>query len=54
MAANAQLWNDLLHVSGGLLEVSKCSYHILYFDFRPSGTPFMKGSSAAAPPSTQR
>jgi hypothetical protein len=49
MAADAQLWNNLLHVSGGLLEVSKCSYHILYFDIRPSGTPFMKGSAAALP-----
>jgi exonuclease III len=49
MAADAQLWNDLLHVSGGLLEVSKCSYHILYFAFRPSGIPFMKGSSDGPP-----
>jgi hypothetical protein len=45
MAADTQLWNDLLHVSGSLLEVSKRSYHILYFDFRPNGIPFMKGSS---------
>jgi hypothetical protein len=49
MVADAQLWNDLLHVSGGLLEVSKCSYHILYFDFRPSGIPYMKGSSDGPP-----
>jgi hypothetical protein len=49
MATNAQLWNDLLHVSGGLLEVSKCSYHILYFDFCPNGIPFMKGSSDGHP-----
>jgi hypothetical protein len=41
MAHDAQLWNDLLHVSGGLLEVTKCSYHILYFSFRPNGIPFM-------------
>jgi hypothetical protein len=49
MAADAQLRNDFLHVSGGLLEVSKCSYHILYFDFRPNGIPFMKGSSDGPP-----
>jgi hypothetical protein len=41
MAHDAQLWNDLLHVSGGLLEVSKCSYHIVYFSFQPNGLPFM-------------
>jgi hypothetical protein len=42
MAADAQLWSDLRHVSGGLLEVFKCSYHILYFDF-------MKGSADGPP-----
>jgi hypothetical protein len=41
MAHDAQLWNDLLHVSGGLLEVTKCSYHIIYFSIRPNGIPFM-------------
>jgi hypothetical protein len=34
MAHDAQLWNDLLHISGGLLKVSKCPYHIVYFTYR--------------------
>jgi hypothetical protein len=41
MAHDAQLWNDLLHVTGGLLEVTKCSYYIISFSFRPNGIPFM-------------
>jgi len=36
---DAQLWNDLLHVSGGKLELNKCSYHPLRFSFAPDGTP---------------
>jgi hypothetical protein len=42
MAHDAQLWNDLLLISGGLLDVSKCSYHILYFAY-------IKGSSIGPP-----
>jgi hypothetical protein len=37
--ADAQLWNDLLYVSGGKLELNKCSYHPLRFCFAPDGTP---------------
>jgi hypothetical protein len=33
----AKLWNDLLWMSGGLLEVSKCLYHYLHFDFNANG-----------------
>ena len=51
MAHDAQLWNDLLHVSGGLLEVTKCSYHIIYFSFRPNGLPYMQ-SGLQGPPLT--
>jgi hypothetical protein len=36
---DAQLWNDLLYVSGGKLELSKCSYHPLRFQFAADGTP---------------
>ena len=39
MQHDAQLWNDLLWCSGGKLELPKCSYHFLYFDFDPDGTP---------------
>lgn len=34
---DAQQWNDILHPSGGALEDSKCSYHVLYYDFTTSG-----------------
>jgi hypothetical protein len=37
--SDAQLWNDLLYVSGGKLEITKCSYHPLRFKFAPDGTP---------------
>jgi hypothetical protein len=36
---DTQLWNDILFVSGGQLELSKCSFHFLQFDFDPDGTP---------------
>eukprot|EP00957_Ditylum_brightwellii_P121407 9258475-Ditylum_brightwellii.AAC.1 len=36
---DAQLWSDLLWVSGGLLELEKCSYHYLHFDFKLNGQP---------------
>ena len=36
---DAQRWNDLLFISGGKLELSKCSYHLLEFTFQPDGTP---------------
>eukprot|EP00957_Ditylum_brightwellii_P132673 10116495-Ditylum_brightwellii.AAC.1 len=36
---DAQLWSDLLWVSGGLLELEKCSYHYLHFDFKLNRRP---------------
>jgi len=36
---DAQLWTDLVHTSGGKLELSKCSVHLLTFDFRADGKP---------------
>ena len=38
-AKDAQLWNDLLFTSGGKLEISKCGYHTIYYDFNNSGLP---------------
>ena len=32
---DADLWNQLLRASGGKLELSKCGYHIIYYDFTP-------------------
>ncbi|KAI2506424.1 hypothetical protein MHU86_8050 [Fragilaria crotonensis] len=39
--ANAQCWSDLLHASGGALELSKCSTHILQWQFSLSGAPVL-------------
>lgn len=39
MQEDAQIWNDLLFSSGGKLELSKCSYHVLHFEFTPNGRP---------------
>jgi hypothetical protein len=43
MQHDAQLWHDLLWCSGGMLELPKCSYHFLYFDYKPDGTPIPRG-----------
>ena len=34
---DAQRWNDLLSLSGGALNVEKCSYHFLYYTFNVDG-----------------
>ena len=39
---DVQLWHDLLWSSGGCLELPKCSYHFIYFDFKPDGTPYAR------------
>ena len=39
---DCQSWNDLLWCSGGKLELPKCSYHVLRFEFLPNGTPHPK------------
>jgi hypothetical protein len=44
MKEDAQLWHDLLWCSGGKLELSKCGYHVLYYDFDNSGIPRMRHS----------
>lgn len=43
MEQDAQLWNDLLWSSGGALEQTKCSYHLIESDWNSSGHPFLKG-----------
>ncbi len=35
---NAQLWSDLLGVSGGALELTKCSYHVVAWQFTGQGS----------------
>lgn len=38
---NAQLWANLLHASGGALELSKCSCHLISWMFTLQGAPVM-------------
>ena len=49
MTHDCQLWSNLLRISGGLLELEKCSYHFIQFEFHPDGTPFMS-SNIKGPP----
>ena len=37
---DAQLWNNILSLSGGALKAAKCSYHLFYFDFTSVGIPY--------------
>ena len=41
MQQDAQLWHDILWSSGGALELSKCSFHHIRFQFAKSGLPSM-------------
>jgi hypothetical protein len=43
---NAQLWADLLGVTGGELELSKCSYHVLAWQFNVTGAPTLVTDSS--------
>ena len=45
MEQDAQLWNDLLWASGGSLEQSKCSYHLIESDWTTNGHPFLRGGT---------
>jgi hypothetical protein len=39
MQHDAQLCNDIFHIPGQALELTKCSFHSLYFEMLPSGKP---------------
>ena len=41
MRRDAQLWNDLVWVTGGALEPKKSSYHHIRYTFNPSGEPWL-------------
>ncbi|KAI2505051.1 hypothetical protein MHU86_9407 [Fragilaria crotonensis] len=45
----AQTWEQLLHFSGGALNLKKCSWYIMYWDWR-NGRPQMRPSSPSDPP----
>ena len=42
MTQDAQLWHDLLWASGSKLELSKCGYHLIYYEFNPEDIPRIK------------
>jgi hypothetical protein len=44
-----QLRNDLLWLSSGLVDLSKCSFHHIHFDFMPDGTAMMRAGKFGAP-----
>jgi hypothetical protein len=39
-----QLWGDLLHVSGGALEIPKCNYYVMQWRFNNQGNPALDRS----------
>jgi hypothetical protein len=45
MQIDAQLWSDLIWLSGRLLELSKCSFHQIHFDFTLDGAPMMRAGT---------
>ncbi|KAI2494584.1 hypothetical protein MHU86_19954 [Fragilaria crotonensis] len=47
---NATTWAQLLGATGGSLELSKCSYHLLYWSFSIQGAPVL----ASSPPEFRR
>ena len=38
---NGTIWADLLGVTGGPLELSKCSYHVVFWKFSAQGAPVL-------------
>jgi hypothetical protein len=48
MEHDAQWWNDLLWAASGDLELPKCTYHVLYYMFTPSGSPILAPNNSSA------
>ena len=46
---DAKLWSYLLWISGGYLELPKCSYHFIHFDFNSEGKAYMRGGKVGPP-----
>ena len=49
MQVDAQLWRDLLYVSGGELSHIKCSYHVTHCQFTHTGEPILDTTDDLAP-----
>ena len=47
---NARLWAGLLEATGGALELSKCSYHIVFWKFSMQGAPILTNTSSEVQP----
>ena len=39
---DAHLWHDLLWASGGKLELQKCRFHLIFYDFDQHGVLLMR------------
>jgi exonuclease III len=39
MQADAQMWGDLLYTSGGALEIPKCNFYVMHWEFDEAGQP---------------
>eukprot|EP00957_Ditylum_brightwellii_P074621 5670506-Ditylum_brightwellii.AAC.1 len=39
MTKDTQIWSDLLWITGGLLKLDKCLYHLIYYVFLEDSTP---------------
>jgi hypothetical protein len=42
MQHDAQIWHDLLWMSGGALELSKCQYHLIDWHFTHDSSPIIQ------------
>ena len=49
-ASNAATWSKYLNASGGALELSKCSYHVLHWRFAMNGAPVLSNVKSMVPP----
>ena len=38
---DSQLWHDIIEAANQQLELTKCKYHIMHVDFKPTGEPQM-------------
>jgi exonuclease III len=47
---NAITWSDLLQATGGALELSKCSYHVMAWKFSIQGAPVLSNIKSELPP----
>ena len=47
---NATTWASHLGVTGGALELSKCSYHVVFWRFSAQGAPVLMNMKDELPP----